>query len=81
MHFKNYRNAVLQLMFATYPLSHYFLNDHYKSDLNEDNSRYKGRMIVPYVKLLVISKNSKQLVTPFDLLAAICNIWLIYIFI
>eukprot|EP00347_Sterkiella_histriomuscorum_P002643 403367355 len=36
-------NAALQLLFSVYPMTHYILNDHYKQDLNEDNSRYKDK--------------------------------------
>jgi hypothetical protein len=59
---------VLHILFESYPLTHYILNDHYKADLNDTNSRFKGSILVSYVKLLVMNKNSLQVVAPFDLL-------------
>ncbi|CDW80211.1 mitochondrial carnitine acylcarnitine carrier protein cacl-like [Stylonychia lemnae] len=43
-------NSVLQLIFATYPLTHYMLNDYYKNDINDTHSRYKGRMVIPFIR-------------------------------
>ena len=60
-------------MFGTYALSHHIINDYYKEDVNDHGSRFKGRMILAYAKLLVLSKNSKQLVAPFDMLKNICK--------
>ncbi len=63
----DYFGAAVQVLFATYPLTRYFLTDAYKEHLNEVISRYKGYFVLAYVKLLILHKNTHSVLAPYDL--------------
>ena len=49
------------------------LTDQYKKDINEDHSRYRGKFILAFVRLLVLHKNTEGILTPFELAKVVRN--------
>jgi ubiquitin C-terminal hydrolase len=56
------------MMFAIYPLNQHLLSDKYKDEVNELESRFKGEFILNYVKLLILHKNTNQVLSANEIL-------------